>query len=236
MSSIEVFSISSYTKSCNQTFTDHLNAIWYRLQVTEATNGFSFQIINSWMELESWPGLTVTPPSETWELFWAIFVFTTLFISLNMVLQRDFFPVFGTERSQRAFTSKFLIICSCKIKVRQLQRVVFHHKKKDILNFFLASTIWTYLKISFSLKLISKETLFAQKFGSHLVNADWLLTRQVKQTLDYVNKGAVDTLGARGFSCAVSGFVSSACGQRNEAPRRTRGKTSGTQGRQLMAC
>ena len=147
-----------------------------------------------------------------------------------------FFPVFGTERSQRAFTSKFLIICSCKIKVRQLQRVVFHHKKKDILNFFLASTIWTYLKISFSLKLISKETLFAQKFGSHLVNADWLLTRQVKQTLDYVNKGAVDTLGARGFSCAVSGFVSSACGQRNEAPRRTRGKTSGTQGRQLMAC
>ena len=41
------------------------------------------------------------------------------------------------------------------------------------------------------------------------------------------------TLGARGFSCAVSGFgqvVSSACGRRNEAPRRTREKTSGTQG------
>ena len=60
------------------------------------------------------------------------------------------------------------------------------------------------------------------------------------------------TLGARGFSCAVSGFVQvlksdpreklrpsclrpsdehvSACGRRNEAPRRTREKTSGTQG------
>ena len=41
------------------------------------------------------------------------------------------------------------------------------------------------------------------------------------------------TLGARGFSCAVSGFgqvVSSAFGRRNEAPRRTREKTSGTQG------
>ena len=189
------------------------------------------------MELESWPGLTVTPFSETWELFWAIFVFTTLFSSWNVVLQHDFFPAFGTERSQRAFTSKFLIICSCKIKVRQLQRAVFHHKKKkNISKFLLGSAIWTYLKISFSLKLISKETLFAPKFDSHLVNADWLLTWQVKQTSDYVNKGAVDTLGARGFSCAVSGLVSSACGQRNEAPRRTRGKTSGTQGRQLMAC
>ena len=60
------------------------------------------------------------------------------------------------------------------------------------------------------------------------------------------------TLGARGFSCAVSGFGQvlksdpreklrrsclrasaehvSACGRRNEAPRRTREKTSGTQG------
>ena len=57
-----MFSISSYTKNCSQKFTNHLNAIWYRLQVTEATNGFTFQIINSWME--SWPGLTVIPPSE----------------------------------------------------------------------------------------------------------------------------------------------------------------------------
>ena len=37
----------------------------------------------------------------------------------------------------------------------------------------------------FSLKLISKETLFASKFDSHLVNTDWLITWQVKQTLDY---------------------------------------------------
>ena len=41
--------------NCSQKFTDHLNAIWYRLQVTEVTNGFTFQIINSWME--SWPWL-----------------------------------------------------------------------------------------------------------------------------------------------------------------------------------
>ena len=44
ISSIEIFSISSYTKKLRQKFTDHLNAIWYRLQVTEATNGFTFQI------------------------------------------------------------------------------------------------------------------------------------------------------------------------------------------------
>ena len=73
------------------------------------------------------------------------------------------------------------------MKVRQLQLAVFHHKKKN-LKFFLGSAIWTwtYLKIFFSLKLISKETLFVPKFDSRLVNADWLITWQVKQTLDYV--------------------------------------------------
>ena len=34
---------SRYQKSCSQKFTDHLNAIWYRLQVTKATNGFTFK-------------------------------------------------------------------------------------------------------------------------------------------------------------------------------------------------
>ena len=75
------------------------------------------------------------------------------------------------------------------MKVRQLQLAVFHHeKKKKHLKFFLGSAIWTwmYLKIFFSLKLISKETLFVPKFDSRLVNADWLITWQVKQTLDYV--------------------------------------------------
>ena len=46
------------------------------------------------------------------------------------------------------------------------------------------------------------------------------------------------TVGARGFSCAVSGFGPehvSACGRRNEAPRRTREKTSGTQGNSVYA-
>ena len=54
------------------------------------------------------------------------------------------------------------------------------------------------------------------------------------------------SLGARGFSCAVSGFGQvlksdpplsehmSACGRRNEAPRYTREKTSGTQGKVLL--
>ena len=48
--------------------------------------------------------------------------------------------------------------------------------------------------ILFSSKLIWKETLFPPKFDSRMVNADWLITRQVKQTLDYVNYGAVDGL------------------------------------------
>ena len=56
ISSTEIFSISSYIKNCSQKFTDSLNAIWYRLQVTEETNGLTFQTISSWMELESWPG------------------------------------------------------------------------------------------------------------------------------------------------------------------------------------
>ena len=97
ISDIEIFSISSYIKNYSKKFTDHLNAIWYRLQVTEATNGFTFQIINSWMKLESWPRLTVTPPLETWELFWAIFAFSTLFSSWNMVLPPNFFSLLSAQ-------------------------------------------------------------------------------------------------------------------------------------------
>ena len=92
-------SVSSFTENCSQKFTDHLNAIWYRLQVTEATNGFTFQMINSWME--SWPWLNK-----------------------------------GTVR---------------------YGTVEFHYKR-SIEIFFLGSAIWTYLKIFFSLKFISKET------------------------------------------------------------------------------
>ena len=88
VSYIEIFSISSFTKNCCQKFADHLNAIWYRLQVTEATNGFTFQIINSWMESRA--GLTVVPPSETSEWVWAIFAFTALFNLWNMMLQPNF--------------------------------------------------------------------------------------------------------------------------------------------------
>ena len=76
--SIEIFSISSYTKKLQSKIHRSLNAIWYQVQVTEATNRFTFQIMN---------GLTVIPPSETCELFWAIFAFVTLFSSWNMVYQ-----------------------------------------------------------------------------------------------------------------------------------------------------
>ena len=56
------------------------------------------QWINSWME--SSPGLTVIPPSETCELFCAIYAFATLSDSWNMVLQlKFFFTAFSTERS-----------------------------------------------------------------------------------------------------------------------------------------
>ena len=97
-------------KSCSQKFADHLNSIWYRLQVTEATNGFTFQIINSWME--SWPGLTVIPPSETCELFWAIFAFTTLFSSWNMVLQPDFFSLLSAQNEVNEICIGNSMICS----------------------------------------------------------------------------------------------------------------------------
>ena len=72
-------------KSCSQKFTDHFNAIWYQVQVTEATNRFTLQIVNSW--LKSWPDLTTIPLSETCELGWAIFAFATLFSSWNMMHQ-----------------------------------------------------------------------------------------------------------------------------------------------------
>ena len=47
-----------------------------------------------------------------------------------------FFTAFGIKRSQRALTSKFFIICSCSIKVWQLQLAVFHHKRKTFKIFF----------------------------------------------------------------------------------------------------
>ena len=78
ISPIEIFSISSYTKKLQwKIHRSFRNAIWYRLKVTEATNGFTFQIINSW--IESWLGSTVIPPSETGELFWASLRFHNTF-------------------------------------------------------------------------------------------------------------------------------------------------------------
>ena len=112
ISYIEIFSISPFTKNCCQKFADQLNLIWYRLQlqVTEATNGFTFQIINSWME--SRPGLTVVPPSETCELVWAIFAFTAPCCEIWCSSLIFFFTAFATERSQRACKFFIIIVCS----------------------------------------------------------------------------------------------------------------------------
>ena len=115
ISSIEIFSISSYPKKL-------MPATSYRSdkQVHVSNNQFTNGIL-TWFDC------------KTCELFWAIFAFTTLSSSWNMALQpKYFFTALGTERSQRAFTSKFFIICSCSIKARQHQLAVFHHKKKHI--------------------------------------------------------------------------------------------------------
>ena len=50
-------------------------------------------------------------------------------------------------------------------------------KKKHLKSFFVKPHLnMDVLEIFFSLKLISKETLFPPKFDSRLVNADWLIT------------------------------------------------------------
>ena len=93
---------------------------WAQVELTDAVQkrqtGSLFKLsIHEWnLDL---PGLTVIPPSETWELFWAIFAFTTLFSSWNVVLQPIFFyTAFGTERSQRAFTSKLNSLLFARVK------------------------------------------------------------------------------------------------------------------------
>ena len=47
------------------------------------------------MELESWPGLTVTPPSQTWELFWATFAFQ--FVKYGASAYFFFFPLLSAQ-------------------------------------------------------------------------------------------------------------------------------------------
>ena len=107
--SIEIFSISSYTKlqsiilrsfECNLIpGTSYRSDKWIHFSSNQFMNG-----------ILTWFGCNF--PSETRELFWAI-TFTTLFSLWNMVHQsKHFFTAFGTEQSQRTCTSKFFIICS----------------------------------------------------------------------------------------------------------------------------
>ena len=105
----------------------------------------------------------VIPLSETCELFWAIFAFTTPFSSWSMVYQsKNFFTTFSTKWSQQT-----LPIVVNKSTADPAGSISFKQNKH--LKIFLGSTIWTwtYLKILFSLKLISKETSFVPKFDSH---------------------------------------------------------------------
>ena len=67
----------------------------------------------------------------------------------------------------------------------------FHHqKKKTFEKFFLGSAIWTwtYLKIFFSLKLISKETLLTHYSYQNLIPVLLTLIDQSRQTLDNVRE------------------------------------------------
>ena len=158
-------------KSCSQKFTDHLNVIWHRVQVTEATNGFIFQMINSLNGILTW--FDCIPPSQTCELFWAIFAFATLFSSWNKVHQPNYFSLLSVQNE----VNELLLVKSLKIKVPQLQLAHTHTHKK----FF-------FRKCHLNMDVFkNKETLFAPKFDSRLVNSDWLIIWQVKQTLHYVN-------------------------------------------------
>ena len=103
-------------------------------------------------------------------------------------------------------------------------------------------------------KPYQKGLLFTHKnggFGAISVTERSCVT--FRWSVNRYRSGRTHTLGARGFSCAVSGFgqvlesdprekryvflaasplLSSAFGRRNEAPRRTREKTSVTQGKE----
>ena len=107
-------------------------------------------------------------------------------------------------------------------------------------------------------KFMEKKLLNAMIISHRLV----FVWRNLNEGTRYILFDSGITLGARGFSCVVSGFVSllkkwsarkaksfssrrrrsclrpsaehvSACGRRNEAPRRTREKSSGIQGIQV---
>ena len=135
------------------------------LQVTEATNRFTFQIINSLME--SWPGLSVIPLSETCELVWAIFAFTTLFSLWNMMLQPNYF-CFRHRKLLDKGKAAFL--------------AVFHHKKTLKFSFrkrhLHVLKNFCFPKIDFG-----ERDIIPTKIYYRLVTADWLITWQVKEPL-----------------------------------------------------
>ena len=82
-------SISSYTKKfqskIHQSFECNL------IPATSYRSKKRVHLSNNQFMNVSWPGLTVISPSETFELFWAFFAFTTLFSLFDMVLHPQFF-------------------------------------------------------------------------------------------------------------------------------------------------
>ena len=172
ISSNEIFSISSYTKNCSKKFTDHLNAIdtGYKLQKRQ-TGSLSNDQSYEWNLDLVWLQFLLQKPENHSERSSLSQQVSVREICASAYF---FFTAFGTERSQRAFTSN-----------SSSKQYFITHTKNTFKN-CLRERHLNVLKIFFSLKWISKE-IFPPKFDSRLVNADWLITWQVKQTLDYAN-------------------------------------------------
>ena len=83
----------------------------YKLQKRQ--NGFTFQIINSWTE--SWPGLTVIPSVSNLRIILSDLRFHNTFQFVKYSASAYFLLLLSAqnELGQRAFASKFFIICSC---------------------------------------------------------------------------------------------------------------------------
>ena len=101
---------------------------------------------------------------------------TFLFVKYAVLQPNFVFTAFGTERSQSALTCKFFVICSCSIKVWQLQLAVFHHKNNTFKLFFRKRHVNMDLLKNFLFTKIDFKRLFAPKFDSRMVNAYWLIT------------------------------------------------------------
>ena len=121
-------------KSCYQLiihWSFECNLKW--LQVTEVTNGFTFQIINSWMEF--WPGLTVIPPSDTCTIL-SNFCFHSTTVREIWCFSLNFFSLLLAQNKVNKLLQVPVnsLLFAAVIKEWQLELAVFHHwqKKTDL--------------------------------------------------------------------------------------------------------